>query len=232
MASLCLSTQCYSNGAIVKLAHRLDILGGSSWIDRPIETGFGERLSSHVNPNTSNRGANLQRWQVISFFIPPKQQLTNSAAEIFTSNYYQAINRQKEILPFYINSSQRYPIAADISINGAVLPTPDDYSKLLEAQGKDAHYEIESFDAHVLNPNFTMGAPENIFDSAKKEKSGDKMSILVTVMGRVQFGKGREAPQKMFNETFVLVPNWESMVKNPPKGVKKWLVMSQNFRAL
>ncbi|EWG42794.1 hypothetical protein FVEG_04523 [Fusarium verticillioides 7600] len=159
-------------------------------------------------------------------------QTSSDAAEIFTSNYYQAINRQKDILPFYINSSQRYPIAADISINGAVLPTPDDYSKLLEAQGKDAHYEIESFDAHVLNPNFAMGAPENIFDSAKKEKSGDKMSILVTVMGRVQFGKGREAPQKMFNETFVLVPNWESMVKNPPRGVKKWLVMSQNFRAL
>ncbi|KAF4336630.1 nuclear transport factor 2 eukaryote [Fusarium beomiforme] len=159
-------------------------------------------------------------------------QTSSDAAEIFTNNYYQAINRQNDILPFYINSSPRYPIAADISINGTVLQTPADYSKLLEAQGKDTRYEIESFDAHVLNPSFAMGAPENIFDNAKKEKNGDKMSILVTVMGRVQYGKGREAPQKMFNETFVLVPNWESMVKNPPKGIKKWLVMSQNFRAL
>ncbi|KAF4453025.1 hypothetical protein F53441_4256 [Fusarium austroafricanum] len=159
-------------------------------------------------------------------------QTSSDAAEVFTNNYYQAINRQSDILPFYINSSQRYPISADISINGAVLPTPADYSKLLEAQGQEAHYDVESFDAHVLNPLFTMGAPETIFENDKKEKKGEKMSILVTVMGRVKYGKDREALQKMFNETFVLVPNWESMVKNPPRGVKKWLIMSQNFRAL
>ncbi|KAF4969988.1 hypothetical protein FSARC_2891 [Fusarium sarcochroum] len=158
-------------------------------------------------------------------------QTSSDAAEVFVTNYYQAINRQTNLLPFYINASSRYPISADISINGAVVPTPADYSKLLEAQGNDAHYEIESFDAHVLNPSFTMGAPENVYDNARRERNGERMSVLVTVMGRVQYGKGKDAPQKMFNETFVLVPNWESMTKNPPKGVKKWLVMSQNFRA-
>ncbi|KAM0561639.1 hypothetical protein ACHAPJ_002807 [Fusarium lateritium] len=159
-------------------------------------------------------------------------QTSSDAAEVFVTNYYQAINKQTNLLPFYINASSRYPISADISINGAVVPAPADYSKLLEAQGNDAHYEIESFDAHVMNPNFTMGAPENLYDNARRERNGEKMSILVTVMGRVQYGKGKDAPQKMFNETFVLVPNWESMTKNPPKGVKKWLIMSQNFRAL
>ncbi|KAI6751921.1 hypothetical protein HG531_006617 [Fusarium graminearum] len=131
-------------------------------------------------------------------------QASSDAAEIFTTHYYQAVNRHQDLLPFYVNSSSRYPVSADISINGAVIPTPADYSKLLEVQGKDVHYDVESLDAHVLNPSFTMGAPENIYDNAKREKNGEKMSVLVTVMGRVQYGKGREAPQKMFNETFVL----------------------------
>lgn len=148
------------------------------------------------------------------------------------NHYYQAINHRSSLLPFYINSSSRYPITADISINGAVVPTPADYSTLLEAQGVGVHYEVESFDAHVMNQSFNIGAPENIYDGAKMEKNGSRMSIIVTTMGRVQFGKGRDAPQKMFNETFILVPNWESMVKNAPRGMKRWLVMSQNFRAL
>ncbi|KAF5018134.1 hypothetical protein F66182_9897 [Fusarium sp. NRRL 66182] len=145
-------------------------------------------------------------------------QASSEAAEVFVTNYYQAINKHANIDPFYINSSSRYPISADISINGAVVPTPADYSKLLEAQGKDVHYETESLDAHVMNPSFSMGAPENVYDNARKEKNGERMSIIVTVMGRVQYGKGRDAPQKMFNETFVLVPNWAVMTKNPPGG--------------
>ncbi|KAL6360715.1 hypothetical protein LRP88_06422 [Fusarium phalaenopsidis] len=159
-------------------------------------------------------------------------QVRVATAEIFVTHYYQAVNKQSALLPFYINSSSRYPIPADISINGAVLSAPTDYSKLLEAQGQGAVYELESFDAHVVNPSFGMGAPENVYEGAKVEKNGGRMSILVNVMGKVQYGKGREAPQKMFHETFVLVPNWEAMVKNPPKGVKRWLIMSQNFRAL
>lgn len=136
------------------------------------------------------------------------------------------------LLPFYINSSPRYAIAADISINGQVVPTPADYYTLLETQGQNVRYEIESLDAHVMNPSFQYGAPENIYNNDKVEKSGGRMSIVVTTMGKVQFGKGRDSPQKMFNETFVLVPNWDAMSKNPSKGAKRWLIMSQNFRAL
>ncbi|KAH6987928.1 nuclear transport factor 2 domain-containing protein [Ilyonectria sp. MPI-CAGE-AT-0026] len=159
-------------------------------------------------------------------------RVSSEAAETFVSHYYQAINNRSPLLPFYINSSTRYAMPADISINGAVVATPDDYSKLLEGQGTGAHYEIESFDAHPVNPSFQYGAPENIQDNAKVEKSGGRISVAVTIMGRFQLGRGREAPQTMFNETFVLVPNWDSMGRNPPRGVKKWLIMSQNFRAL
>lgn len=156
------------------------------------------------------------------------------AAETFVNLYYQAINNKRNnFSQFYVNSSPRYSaISADISINGLVVPTPDEYSKLLDTQGPDVTYEVESFDAHVMNPSFQFGAPDNIHDNEKIEKNGGRMSIVVTTMGKVQFGKGREAPQKMFNETFVLVPNWETMGRNPPRGLKRWLIMSQNFRSL
>lgn len=113
-----------------------------------------------------------------------------------------------------------------------MLATPAEYSQLLESQGTGVHYEIESLDAHVMNPSFQQGAPENLHDNNKVEKSGGRMSIVVVTMGKVQFGKGRDAPQKMFNETFVLVPNWDAMSRNPPRGLKRYLIMSQNFRAL
>ncbi|CAI6096793.1 hypothetical protein V2G26_016264 [Clonostachys chloroleuca] len=157
---------------------------------------------------------------------------SSEAAEIFVNNYYDALNRRQPLLPFYVNSTTRYSIPADISINGAQVATPADYYNLLEAQGAGVHYDVESFDTHVLNPSFQYNAPENIYDGNKAEKSGARMSIIVTVMGRVQYGKGKEAPQKMFNETFVLVPNWEALQRNPPRGVKRCLIMSQNFRAL
>lgn len=58
------------------------------------------------------------------------------------------------------------------------------------------------------------------------------MSMLVQVAGRVTFGKGRESVKKSFSEAFVLVPNWEAMGRNPPRNVRKWLIMSQNLRTL
>lgn len=113
-----------------------------------------------------------------------------------------------------------------------MVATPEDYLKLLQSQGDGVHYEIESFDTHVMNPSFQYGAPTNIIDNAKLESNGSRMSIVVVTVGKVQFGQGKDAPAKMFNETFVLVPNWDAMKKNPPRGLQKWLIMSQNFRAL
>lgn len=154
------------------------------------------------------------------------------AAERFATQYYEALNRHRPLLPFYTNSTSRYTTQADISINGAKVEAPADYYNLLQEQGSDVRYEIESLDAHVLNPSFQLDAPTNVYDNEKHESKGNRMSIAVTVMGRVQFGKGKEAPLKMFNETFVLVPNWDALQKNPPRGINRWLIMSQNFRAL
>lgn len=154
------------------------------------------------------------------------------AADNFVNTYYQAVNSRTSLQGFYVNSSPRYSIPADISVNGAVVALPADYFALIGAQGDGVRYDVESLDAHVMNPSFKFGMPDNVHDAAKAERNGSRMSVVVTVIGRVQFGKAKDSLQKMFNETFVLVPNWDAMARNPPRGAKKWLILSQNFRAL
>ncbi|CAI4210302.1 unnamed protein product [Parascedosporium putredinis] len=68
--------------------------------------------------------------------------------------------------------------------------------------------------------------------SGPSDRSGSRMSLLVQVTGRVHFGKGRDSVRKPFNEVFVLVPNWEALSRNAPRNLRRWLIMSQNFRTL
>ncbi|KAF9881086.1 nuclear transport factor 2 domain protein [Colletotrichum karsti] len=155
------------------------------------------------------------------------------AASNFADAYYDALNRRKPqgtVSNFYTTSCSKYPSQPDISINGAVLSGgPDEYVALLDTQGPDVRYEVESLDAHVINPNFSLGCPDHLLAG---DSTGAKCSVMAQVTGRVYYGKGRDAPAKTFNEVFVLVPNWDTLVKNPPRGVRRWLIMSQNFRAL
>lgn len=159
-------------------------------------------------------------------------KVSSEVAQAFVSRFYEAVGRHQPLLPFYINSTTRYTTKADISINGAVLEAPADYFNLLVAQGKDVFYHPESFDTHVVNPLFAYNAPDNIPDRPRRERSGDMMSMTVLVTGRMRFGKGKDAPEKNFTDSFILVPNWEAMQRNPPRGIRSWLIMSQNFRAL
>jgi NTF2-related export protein 1/2 len=99
-------------------------------------------------------------------------------------------------------------------------------------------YEVEGWDVHILNPEFTLACPENLLttdtDSKPDRRAKDniKASLLLQVTGTVSFGVDKDAPRKMFNDVFVLVPNWDTHVKNPPRNARRWLIMSQNFRAL
>lgn len=162
--------------------------------------------------------------------------------------------------PFYVSSSTAYnAYPPDISINGRPLTSPAEYGALLEqyyhkedqdpatAASTDSkkpppassrqqpvkpqvRFEVESFDAHVVNPDYNLAAPPHVLSTP--DKSGAKCSVLTQVTGRIYYGRGRDAPAKTFNEVFVLVPNWDMFVRNPPKGARRWLIMSQNFRAL
>lgn len=159
-------------------------------------------------------------------------------AQGFVEAYYHSLSGSQPISHFYVNSSKSYdaaPLAADISINGTVLPAPADYEKLVAGHGPPCTYEVESFDAHAVNPTFGLAAaagPGAGAGAAAPDRSGQKMSLLVQVTGRITFGRGREAVRKPFNEVFVLVPNWEALRRNAPRGLRNWLIMSQNFRTL
>ncbi|KAI0883201.1 uncharacterized protein GGS22DRAFT_37197 [Annulohypoxylon maeteangense] len=41
-----------------------------------------------------------------------------------------------------------------------------------------------------------------------------------------------ELPEQAFNEAFILVPHWEAWGRNPPRNLRKWVIVSQNFRTL
>lgn len=127
---------------------------------------------------------------------------------------------------FYVNANAKYTaaqVSAQIVVNGAPVASPDAYIALVKAQGADIRYDVEAFDTHVVNPVFAIAAPDN---------TNPRGSILVQVTGKVSFGKGRELVKKAFSEVFVLVPNWDAHVRNAPKNLRRFLVMSQNYRSL
>ncbi|KAI1254351.1 hypothetical protein MGN70_004748 [Eutypa lata] len=97
-------------------------------------------------------------------------------------------------------------------------------------------YDVGSFDAQPVNPNFVLGAPPSSSGTTDRKaiESGDRISIAIQVNGTVRYGKaGDEATtERAFNEAWLLVPHWEAWARNAPRGLRRWVVVSQNFRAL
>lgn len=145
----------------------------------------------------------------------------------------------------------------DISINGQVVESVSAYEALLDAQGKRVSYTIASFDAQPVSPNYALGCPEPLSLSgpgagkaAKSIRDGDRVSFAVQVNGTILYGKGEDVPaaaaaaaggaaeqqtqqeeETAFNEAWLLVPHWEALGRNAPRGLRRWVVVSQNFRA-
>lgn len=127
---------------------------------------------------------------------------------------------------FYIQPTPASPLAADISLNGNIVPTPADLQILFESQIPKAHYEAQCFDCHVLNPNFNIGASDA---DLGPDATGRKMSVLLVVSGYVKYGESRSVKMRGFTENFVLVPNF-LRAAGEDGVVKGWLIQSQNFR--
>lgn len=130
---------------------------------------------------------------------------------------------------------------SDISVNGAVLSGgPAEYEKMLETQrtsptgsliaAAKVHYDVEGWDAQVLNPNFGLACPPELQDAAAAQTAG-RESLLLQVTGQISYGGDKDAPKKAFNETFVLVPNWDALRRGAPRNIRRRLILSQNFRA-
>ncbi|KAI1092482.1 hypothetical protein F5B19DRAFT_454131 [Rostrohypoxylon terebratum] len=41
-----------------------------------------------------------------------------------------------------------------------------------------------------------------------------------------------DPPEQPFTEAFLLVPHWEASARNAPRGLRKWVIISQNYRTL
>lgn len=148
-----------------------------------------------------------------------------------------------------MTASARYraaPLRPDVSINGSLLNADDPaaaYEALLRTQRglsggsgeARVRYEVDSVDAQVVNPEYGVGCPEHLLTGGGGGGRGTtdpRLSLLVQVGGWVSFGADKDAPRKTFSEVFVLVPNWESFGRNAPRNARRYLILSQNFRAL
>lgn len=175
----------------------------------------------------------------------------SEGAANFVESYYRTLQEGNPLGPFYVTGNAKYAAAnatADISINGAVLSTPAEYEKLLEGQrsspsgalipASKVHYDVEGWDAQVLNPHFGLACPAEMRDDVNPaalltgaSPAAGRESLLLQVTGQISYGGDKDAPKKAFHETFVLVPNWDALSKGAPRNMRKRLILSQNFRA-
>ncbi|KAF3770902.1 hypothetical protein M406DRAFT_96976 [Cryphonectria parasitica EP155] len=185
-------------------------------------------------------------------------KVSSDGAQLFVDWYYRDLNEARPLSSYYINSNTKYTnagVTADITINGANLTTPSQYEALLEEQrgtnatttangaaATDTHrqprtgkqrvrYEVDSFDAQVINDDYLVAAPEHV-RSKGPDKSGGRISMVVSVMGTLHLDTEPEPTRKTFSDVFVLVPNWDSRGRNAPRNAKRFLIASQNYRTL
>jgi NTF2-related export protein 1/2 len=114
-----------------------------------------------------------------------------------------------------------------ISWNGNQIDDPSDYRYMIENDmpSRYLHFEVQSFDCHVLNPMYEQ--PEHPKESSRM------MSFVVTVSGYVRFDEAQTGETKTFSENFVLAPRPRDKSATTAKGgiaVRDWLIQNQNFR--
>lgn len=151
------------------------------------------------------------------------------AAETFVEAYYAALRSSRATLSSFYSAPSAMPDGKPlpaIVFNGNVIPDAAEFQNMFEKQMPPAHYEVQSYDCHVLNPNYTADGTE-----ASSGVSGKNMTFMLMVSGYVKFGELKEAEMKGFSETFVLIPIPDaSGSKGRGKRGNQWLIQSQNFR--
>ncbi|RWA08372.1 hypothetical protein EKO27_g6736 [Xylaria grammica] len=93
--------------------------------------------------------------------LDTQARVASDAAQLFVEHYYNSLNKRQPLAQYYASISPHLTSASvkpDISINGRVVESTAAYEALLDAQGANVHYDVASFDAHPVNPNYTLGA--------------------------------------------------------------------------
>ncbi|KAK0719708.1 hypothetical protein B0H67DRAFT_643030 [Lasiosphaeris hirsuta] len=185
------------------------------------------------------------------------------AAKVFVDWYYQSVNEGKPVAGAYVTNNATYRASghppSDICANGLVVATPEEWDQMLAQQrfipanaaasaattsttiGRSppsaVNYDVECYDAHVINPDFRFAAPPALLTDGKAHGSGEsngagvRMMVMVSVSGTVTFGLEKDAPKQHFSDVFILVPNWDVIAKHGSRGTRRYIVASQTYRA-
>ncbi|KAI1495764.1 hypothetical protein F5X99DRAFT_107200 [Biscogniauxia marginata] len=185
--------------------------------------------------------------------IETQAKVASEAAQNFIDHYYESLNKRHPLAGYYSSASALLTAAGarpDLSINGQPLASAAEYEALLAAQGGPVSYEVGSWDAQPVNPDCRLGCPEHLLpplpsansstgsgngsNNEKAVRDGERVSLAVQVSGTVRYGRPGEdgAVARAFSEAWLLVPHWEAHGRNAPRSARRWLVVSQNFRAL
>ena len=148
-------------------------------------------------------------------------------AQLFVESYYPALNSHREKLASFYTPAASMPDGKPIPIitwNGSFVPDPATLQQMFEEQFPQSRYVVQSYDCHVLNPDYNPDARQG-----RDVASGKYMSIVLTVSGNVKYGAARNTDPRGFSESFVLVPTGEAD-NQKERHPSSWLVQSQNFR--
>ncbi|KAI1001600.1 hypothetical protein K3495_g6602 [Podosphaera aphanis] len=162
-----------------------------------------------------------------------KVKTATNCAQNFIETFYSSLNNPKgrsAISSFYVKPNSASPAKPVITINGNIISSPAQFQKLFETQIQRAHYEVQSYDAHVMNSNHGINQQNS---SLPQCKIGKRTSVVILISGSVKYWKeGEDGNVRGFTETIVLVPNREAYESNSTtkETMRKWLISSQTFR--
>ncbi|OAX83394.1 hypothetical protein ACJ72_02236 [Emergomyces africanus] len=167
-------------------------------------------------------------------------KISTDAATDFVQSFYPALQSARNTIATYYAPS---PTLSKILFNGNVVADGPSVQDIFTNQMPPTHYEVQSYDCQIINPNYpamaaaSPGTAAAAGPRAKPVSSSamaKNMSILVTVNGFVRFGEERapgDLANRGFSETFVLVPNESPGAGGPKARARKhWLIQSQVFR--
>lgn len=148
----------------------------------------------------------------------------------------------------YVNGHAAYERAghpaADICINGLVVGTPQEWEGLLAQQRqappdmspdrKAVRYRVEAYDVHVVNSDYRFAAPPRLLEK-HSPTDGVRMMLALSASGTVYFGAGKTDDDYLlkqhFQDSFILVPNWDLLEKPGVRHGRRYLIISHNYRA-
>ena len=161
---------------------------------------------------------------------PSTQELTwDIAAESFIDAYYVALESHRATLASFYMKPTTMPdgkVLPSIVYNGNIKADGAAFQKSFLEEMPPMNFDIQSVDAHCLNPNYFPEGTECGHATSKK-----RMTILFTVSGCVKLGNSQTAATKEFSESFVLVQNHDDTgLQKGENENKDWLIQAQTFR--